>query len=72
MVFRKRGRLQGNVSFYYDGAELEIGNKYVYLKPHDAETVILETDLFNPTLTDMILILLFLQNKTRFFTTLLK
>ena len=38
----------------------------VYLKPLDAKTVILETDLFSPTLTDMILILLFLQ-KTQVF-----
>ena len=31
MVFRKGGRLRDNISFYYDGAELEIVNKFVYL-----------------------------------------
>ena len=31
MVFRKGGRLRDNISFYYDGAELEIANKFVYL-----------------------------------------
>ena len=31
MIFRKGGRLQDNISFYYDGAELEIVNKFVYL-----------------------------------------
>ena len=30
MVFRKGGRLRDNISFYYDGAELEIVN-FVYL-----------------------------------------
>ena len=30
MVFRKEGRLRDN-KFYYDGAELEIVNKFVYL-----------------------------------------
>ena len=40
MVFRNGGRLQDNILFYYDGAELESVNKYVYLKPLDAKTVI--------------------------------
>ena len=31
MVFRKGGRLRDNISFYYDGAELKIVNKFVYL-----------------------------------------
>ena len=31
MVFRKGRRLPNNISFYYDGAELEIVNKFVYL-----------------------------------------
>ena len=31
MVFRKGGRLRDNISFYYDGAELEIVHKFVYL-----------------------------------------
>ena len=31
MVFRKGGRLRDNISFYYDGSELEIVNKFVYL-----------------------------------------
>ena len=31
MVFKKGGRLQYNISFYYDGAELEIVSKFVYL-----------------------------------------
>ncbi|MCG8047974.1 MAG: reverse transcriptase family protein, partial [Candidatus Thiodiazotropha endolucinida] len=31
MVFRKGGRLSENLHFYYDGNELEIVNKFVYL-----------------------------------------
>ena len=31
MVLRKGDRLRDNISFYYDGAELEIVNKFVYL-----------------------------------------
>ena len=31
MVFRKGGRLRANISFYYEGAGLEIVNKFVYL-----------------------------------------
>ena len=31
MVFRKGGRLRDNISFYFDGVELEIVNKFVYL-----------------------------------------
>ena len=31
MVFRKEGRLRDNISFYYDGAGLEIVNKFVFL-----------------------------------------
>ena len=31
MVFRKGGRLRDNISFYYDGAKLEIVNNFVYL-----------------------------------------
>ena len=31
MVFRKGGRLQENISFYYDGAVLEIINRFVSL-----------------------------------------
>ena len=31
MVFRKGGILRDNISFYFDGTELEIVNKFVYL-----------------------------------------
>ena len=31
MVFRKGGRLRDNISFNFDGAELEIVNTFVYL-----------------------------------------
>ena len=31
MFFRKGGRLQDTLSFYYDGPALEIENKFVYL-----------------------------------------
>ena len=31
MVFRKGGRLRDNISFYNEGAELEVVNKFVYL-----------------------------------------
>ena len=31
MVFRKSGRLPENLHFFYDGSELEIVNKFVYL-----------------------------------------
>ena len=31
MVFRKGGRLRYIVSIYYDGIQLEIDNKFVYL-----------------------------------------
>ena len=31
MVFRKGGRLRDIVSIYYDGIQLEIDNKFVYL-----------------------------------------
>ena len=31
MVFRKGGRLPENLHFFYDGSELEIVNKFVYL-----------------------------------------
>ena len=30
IIFRKGGRLQDNISFYYEGAELENVNKFAY------------------------------------------